>query len=285
MAQTEITTKLPKPFLKWVGGKGKLAGQLQALMPVGYKTFHEPFVGGGALFFHVRPQVATLNDINQTLMGAYKSIKEQPEALIACLEAKQTAYYAKSEEERRRYYYQMRDQFNAITDLSSLQRSCLLIFLNKTCYNGMYRENSTGGFNVPFGNYKQPNICDAETIVADSRALQDVTLTSAPFEDVVDHAQKGDFIYFDPPYYPTTKTANFTGYSEFGFTEHHQITLKKVFTQLHKKGCYVMLSNSSTGFIKELYGEYRQETVLASRAINCKASGRGKIEELVILNY
>lgn len=285
MTPTQLKTKPPKPFLKWVGGKARLAPQLHALMPAGYKNFHEPFAGGAALFFYAGPKQAVLNDINPALMGAFKNIKDKPDELIDCLQAKQAAYYAQGEEERRVFYYQMRNEFNAIKSPASLQKSCLLIFLNKTCYNGMYRENSKGGFNVPFGNYKQPNICDAETILADSRALQNVALTSEPFEDIVKTAKKGDFVYFDPPYHPLTKTSSFTSYSESGFNESDQVRLKDIFDALHKKGCYVMLSNSSTSFIKDIYANYRQETVMAARAINSKAAGRGKIEELVILNY
>lgn len=285
MTLPQVTTKSPKPFLKWVGGKAKLAPQLHALMPKSYKTFHEPFAGGGALFFYAKPTKAWLNDINPTLMGAFQNIKDKPDELIDCLQAKQAAYYTLTEEERRVFYYQMRNEFNAIKNPASLQKSCLLIFINKTCYNGMYRENSTGGFNVPFGNYKQPNICDFDTIQADSQALQNVRLSSDPFENIVKNAKKGDFIYFDPPYHPLTKTSSFTGYSESGFNEADQVRLKDTFDALHKKGCFVMLSNSSTSFIKDIYADYRQETVMAARAINSQGAGRGKIEELVILNY
>jgi len=280
-----MNARVAKPFLKWVGGKGKLVPQLRALMPATYGTFYEPFVGGGALFFAVAPQGAAINDINGSLTGMYENIKLHPQELIDALLELQTLYHAKSEEDRKLFYYEARDEYNSITDKHSLRKSTLFMFLNRTCYNGMYRENSKGGFNVPFGHYKQPTICDPETILADSEALQRTTITTVSFEAAVASATKGDFVYFDPPYYPLNKTSNFTSYSEFGFEEQDQIALKALFDDLNARGCYVMLSNSSAAFIKELYADYRQEIILANRAINSKASGRGKVEELVILNY
>lgn len=275
----------PKPFLKWVGGKGKLVPQLVALMPKEYKKFHEPFVGGGALLFGVQPHKMSINDINATLMGAYKNIKKRPNDLIDCLKRTQASFYLMEPDQQKNYYYEARKEFNSIKASDSLRKTCLLIFINKTCYNGMYRENAKGEFNVPFGKYKKPLICDSDTILADSEALKSAEISSVSFEKAALKASKGDFVYFDPPYYPLTKTANFTNYSEFGFEENDQVKLKRIFDELNKKGCYVMLSNSNTPFVRDLYKGYRQEKVLANRAINCKAEGRGKIEELVIINY
>lgn len=285
MVKTQIAAKSPKPFLKWVGGKSKLAGELQALMPVSYNKFYEPFLGGGALFFHVQPTEAVISDINKSLIGAYQNIKNRPEELIDCLAKTQNAYYQKDEEARREFYYQSRSEYNSIADPFTLRKSCLLIMLNKTCYNGMYRENSRGEFNVPFGSYKQPVICDKATIIADSQLLQSADIQTVSFEAAIADAQKGDFIYFDPPYYPLSPTANFTSYFETPFLEKEQIKLKSIFDKLHKKGCYVMLSNSSTEFVNNLYADYRQEHLFVSRSINSKATGRGKIKELLILNY
>lgn len=274
-----------KPFLKWVGGKAKLVPAIKSLMPEDHGAYYEPFVGGGALFFSVKPKSAHINDINSALIGAYSNVKARAPDLIECLKQMQLEYESYDAEGRKAFYYEARDEYNSIKDPLSLRKSCLLIFLNKTCYNGMYRENSKGGFNVPFGNYKRPVICDSGTIMAAHRALKEATVTNSSFEEAVVSARQGDFVYFDPPYYPLTKTSNFTSYSELGFEEKDQIKLKKVFDDLTKRGCYVMLSNSSTDFIKELYGEYRKEIVLANRAINSDSKGRGKIEELIILNY
>lgn len=285
MTRTKKQLTTSKPFLKWVGGKGKLAPQLKTYTPKKYNTFYEPFVGGGALFFYCMPAKAFINDINKTLMGAYKNVRDNPEQLIDCLSKMQKNYYSNGKETRKQVYYEARHKFNTINNPEKVEKSCLLIFLNKTCYNGMYRENSQGEFNVPFGDYKQPLICDERTILSDSKVLQQTNITSTSFEDAVSTAQEEDFVYFDPPYYPLTKTANFTDYSEFGFEENDQIKLKELFDDLTKRGSFVMLSNSNAPFIKELYRDYRQEKVLANRAINCKADGRGKIEELVILNY
>ena len=285
MRLVKSSPKKPKPFLKWVGGKGKLVAEFSALMPESYKNFYEPFVGGGALFFYVTPKHGFINDINTGLVGAYENVKNNSDTLIKLLLKIQAIYYTLDEEARKDFYYKIREEYNQIKDPLSLRKSCHLIFLNKTCYNGMYRENSKGGFNVPFGNYKQPLICDADTILADSEVLKTTKITSLSFQDAVLHASKGDFIYLDPPYYPLSKTSNFTSYSVFGFVEEDQVRLKNTYDALHKKGCFVMLSNSSALFIKDLYKQYRQETVLANRAVNCKATGRGKIEELLILNY
>lgn len=273
-----------KPFLKWVGGKTQLLSQLKELYPPKYNNYFEPFLGGGAVFFDTNPPRTHLNDSNKTLVFAYKYIKNNPQKLISKLTKLQDAYYKKDEVAREDFYYAIRGRFNELSD-EKLEKSAYLIFLNKTCYNGMYRENSKGHFNVPFGRYKNPKILNEENLLAISRVLKNVTLTSLDFEGAIKKAKKGDFVYFDPPYYPLNSTSSFTRYSEKDFLKKEQIKLKKVFTELDKRGVFVMLSNSYTNFIHKLYKDYKQKIVIANRMINCKANGRGKIKELIILNY
>jgi DNA adenine methylase len=274
----------PRPIVKWVGGKGQLLSQLQPLFPKKFNNYFEPFLGGGAVFFHLRPSQAHLNDLNKKLIGALESIQTDPEGVIKILENLQDEFHSRSPEKQKELFYFLRNKFNFEKN-HKLEKAAILIFLNKTCFNGMYRENSKGEFNTPFGSYKNPTILDEENVLAVSDALRNVRLTSLPFENAVEDAKRGDFVYFDPPYHPLTKTANFTGYHENDFREDDQIRLSEMFKKLDKKGCYIMLSNSDTRFIKNLYKGFRIEKVLANRQINCKATGRGKINELVILNY
>ncbi|MBA7640705.1 Modification methylase DpnIIA [subsurface metagenome] len=273
-----------RPFVKWVGGKKQLLPKFERLYSPKYNNYFEPFIGGGAVFLYLTPPKAYLNDVNKALIWAYKNIKKNPTGIINLLKALQKDYYKKSGRERENFYYSVREEYNNLSD-ASLKKSARLIFLNKTCYNGMYRENSEGKFNVPFGRYKRPRILDEENLLALSATLKNTTLTSMDFEKAVEKAKRGDFVYFDPPYYPLSKTASFTSYSENGFLEKEQIRLKKTFANLDRKGVFVMLSNSYTNFIRNLYKDYKQIVVTANRAINCKAEGRGKIRELVILNY
>ena len=274
----------PKPFVKWVGGKTQLLLEFKKLYPKHYGSYFESFLGSGAVFFNIRPKEAFLNDANRILISTYKYIKRGPDKLISQLSKLQDDYYKMDEVEREEFYYMIRNKFNNLPD-KSLKKSACLIFLNKTCYNGMYRENSKGKFNVPFGKYKKPKILNEDNLLAVSALLENVKLDDVDFEKAVKKAKKGDFVYFDPPYYPLSSTSNFTGYSGNNFSESEQKRLKKIFADLDKRGCFVMLSNSYTNFIRDLYKEYKQIAVMANRAINCKATGRGKIKELVILNY
>jgi DNA adenine methylase len=276
-------TKNARPFLKWVGGKKQLLPSLREYYPKEYGKYFEPFLGGGAVFYDLQPKQALLNDINISLIGAYKDIKSQPQAVIKELRKLSKKYSLLSVDERKEFYYSIREKFNIKTP--SLLRTAYLIFLNKTCFNGMYRENSSGGFNVPFGTYKNPKILDEENILAVSSLLSKATLLSGSFKEAVKSAKKGDFIYFDPPYYPVTKTANFTSYNSNGFLEKEQEELRDLFVELDKKGCFVMLSNSYSDYISKLYKGYEQNVVTANRAINSKGSGRGKVKEYLILNY
>jgi len=273
-----------RPFLKWVGGKKQIIPQIKQYIPQNYYRYFEPFIGGGALFFDLAPQKAYVNDINKVLVSAYRNIKHHPYNVIKELENLQETFNLKNNEEKKLFFYKIRNIFNKEEDCS-LIKTTYFIFLNKTCFNGMYRENSKGHFNVPFGRYKNPKILDEKNILAVSKLLQKTTITDYSFEKAVKDAKEGDFIYFDPPYHPLTVTSNFTNYSNGGFNKEDQIKLRNVFIDLNKRNCLLMLSNSDTQFIREIYHGFNQRTVLAARIINCKASGRGKINELLIMNY
>ena len=284
----------PKPFVKWAGGKTRLLPQLIKMVPPQYDAYYEPFVGGGALFFALQPKQAHLNDINQTLMLAYRLIQKESGYVIAALGGMEYNYYHSTQEDgftnhnsleqKSNDYYLRRDQFNSIEG-TTLHKAILLLFLNKTCFNGMYRENSQGKFNVPFGKYENPKIVDAANLRLVHDALQSVTLTSVDYREAVASAGPDDFVYLDPPYHPLNETAQFTQYSADGFTLEDQTRLRDLVNDLTQRGCKVMASNSNTPFIRDLYRRYHLHEVLAGRSINCQGDGRGKITELVICNY
>lgn len=263
------------PFLKWVGGKRQLLEQFAPFFPApgSYATYHEPFVGGGAVFFRLLPPRAILSDTNADLIEAYQVVREHVESVIRLLRK----YPNESA-----FFYEIRALDPA--SLSPAQRVARLIYLNRTCYNGLYRVNSRGRFNVPFGRYADPGICNASNLRAVSKVLSGVTLRVQPFEAVLDAAVPGDFVYFDPPYHPLSATAYFTSYTKDAFGAEHQRRLAQVFRELDARGCRVMLSNSDTPLIRELYRGCRIEQVLAARAINSRADRRGKISEVLVLN-
>lgn len=274
----------PRPFVKWVGGKRQLLKQFrelglyppEAFNPI-TNTYYEPFVGGGAVFFDLLPKNAELSDMNNELIIAYNVIKDNVDELIESL---QKHIYDKE------YYLKVRAQ--KVEDLSDIEIASRFIFLNRTGFNGLYRVNKNGQFNVPFGRYSNPVICDEENLRRVSGALQNVIITRQDYKNVLKTAKKGDFIYFDPPYYPVSRTASFTAYTAEGFLEKEQTELRDTFVKLHKKGCFVMLSNSDTPFINELYSGLNGITInkiSAGRTINSKSSGRGKITEVLITNY
>jgi DNA adenine methylase len=279
-----IISEKPKPFVKWVGGKRQLLVQFRRLNlyppekfnPVTGRYF-EPFVGGGAVFFDLLPERGFLSDLNKELVTTYNVIKNDVEKLIISLKKHKTdkEYFLK---------IRVRDP-NKIDDVSVASR---FIFLNRTCFNGMYRVNSKGGFNVPYGKYTNPMICDEDNLRKVSKALKNIDIKHQDYKEVLKNAKKGDFIYFDPPYYPVSKTASFTSYTSEAFLDKEQTELRDTFVELHKRGCFVMLSNSNTPFINKIYfgiKGIRISKVQAGRAINSDASKRGKITEVLVTNY
>lgn len=274
------------PFVKWAGGKSQLLEQFEPLFPAHFNRYIEPFVGGGAVFFHLHNQGqigdgVVLNDMNKDLMTCYEVIQDQVDQLIEELRRHEAHKTDKS------YFYEIRewDRKPGFKERSPVERAARTIFLNRTCYNGLYRVNSRGQFNVPFGSYKNPTICDEDNLRAVSWALQGIKLYSEDFERCVDWVEPGDFVYLDPPYHPLSETSSFTSYTRDDFGEADQRRLAETFRQLDRKGCRVMLSNSCTPFIRELYKGYRRKKVIARRAISCKGDGRGGVSELVFWNY
>jgi DNA adenine methylase len=274
------------PFVKWVGGKRGLLTQLIPLFPMEFENYHEPFLGGGAVFFEfyekglLKDKKIFLSDINNELVNAYIQVKENPTKLVNELK-KYKQNHSKD------FYYHTRslDREVNFKKTPPLKRAARFIYLNKTCFNGLYRVNSKGYFNVPMGSYKNPNIADEEVIHKASVALQNAIIKCQSFVNVLNDAKSGDFVYFDPPYYPLTPTANFTSYSKDGFLEVEQNKLFEVFRELGDRGCRVAQSNSDTEFIKNLYKEFEIDTVIMNRFINSKSDGRGKIKEVLIRSY
>ena len=271
---------VPRPFLKWAGGKTQLVPALLEHMPPRFNAYFEPFVGSGALFFCLRRQgrlsQAHLSDTNAELAGAYAALAADVEQVIAHL-----AGYPHSPE----FFYALRAQDPWTLDPA--RRAARLIYLNKTGYNGLYRVNRRGQFNVPFGRYKNPPILDPENLRCVSQALQGVEISHAPFESVLEWARPGDWVYFDPPYAPLSATASFTAYQAHGFSAADQARLRDACLELTRRGVQLTLSNSDTPLIRELYTRpaFTLHPVLARRAINSNAARRGPVSELIITNY
>lgn len=267
-------------FVKWAGGKKQLLTQFKNLFPKEITTYHEPFVGGGSVAFYIiknhKPKKVYISDINEELINCYNVIKNNAKELIWILKQ-----YSKIHSKET--YYEFREQNPQ--KLSNVQRAARFIYLNKTCFNGLYRVNGNGKFNVPIGSYKKPAIVQEDDLKEISGLLKNAIIKKTSFETVLNRAKKGDFIYFDPPYYPLKKGQSFTTYTKENFLEKEQEKLAKTFKNLDKRGCLVMLSNSDTEFIKNLYKEYNISTVKARRMINCDATKRGAINEVVITNY
>jgi DNA adenine methylase len=273
--------KLVAPVLKWVGGKRQLLRELIPLLPENIGEYCEPFAGGAALLFELQPQTAFVNDINADLIRVYKVIKNDVEQLISEL----SEYKNEAE-----FFYTVRNwdrHKETYESLSDVKKAARVIYLNKTCYNGLFRVNSSGEFNSPFGNYRNPNIVNAETLRAVSAYLNSATvhLTSLDYQQVLKNLPEGTFIYLDPPYDPVSDTSSFTGYSKGGFSRDDQIRLRECCDELHKRGHKFMLSNSATDFIKQQYAAYNITIVRANRAINSNSSKRGQVEEVVVRNY
>ncbi len=265
------------PIVKWVGGKGKLAGELLGRAPGSYRRYFEPFVGGAALFFRLQPRAAWLSDVNADLIACYRAVKDDVEPVIAALERHRAAHSIE-------YYYAVREGWNAGAAPGAAERAAAFIYLNKTCYNGLWRVNSRGLFNVPAGRYVNPGIVDAERLRAASAALRTAVFEVGPFERVLDEARRGDFVYFDPPYHPLSDTSDFTTYSAGGFSMDDQRRLADVFGELSDRGCAVMLSNSDTPFTRRLYARWNVDRVLCARNVNSRADRRGAVPEIIVTN-
>jgi len=266
-------------FVKWAGGKKQLIEQFKPFFPEKIERYIEPFVGGGAVLFHIlknyKPKEVFIFDINEELLNTYEVMRDDVENLIKELKKLKTLH-------NKEHYYEIRAENPKL--LSPLTRASRFIYLNKTCFNGLYRVNSKGGFNVPIGSYKNPLICPEEDLREISKLLKNVQIIHGSFEKCLEYAKKGDFVYFDPPYYPLKKES-FTTYTKDKFLDKEQRELKDVFEKLDKRGCKVMLSNSDTKFIQDLYKEYKPKIVKANRMINCDGKNRGKISEVVVTNY
>ena len=272
-----------KPFVKWAGGKRQIMPEIKKYLPEDYKTYYEPFVGGGAVFFELAPKKAVLNDYNKELMNVFECIKDEVKFEKMCNELN---HHETNHSED--YYYEIRDKdrdkskFNKLADY---KRAARTIYLNKACFNGLYRVNSKNEFNVPFGKKNKVNTYEGQNlgIVHCILNFNDIELMSCDFEDSVKKAKKGDFIYLDPPY--DSDTTTFNDYTENGFGKEEQKRLAEVFKNLDKRGCYVMLSNHNTKLINELYKDFNKHVIKAQRNINANGQKRGKIEEVIITNY
>lgn len=276
---------LVKPFVKWAGGKRQLMPEIVKYKPKTYKKFIEPFVGGGSVFMTLQNNKTVINDFNSELINTYIVIRDNLGELIQELEKHK-------ENDSKEYFYTLRewDRNGILEEKSNVERASRFIYLNKTCFNGLFRVNSQGQFNVPYGNYKNPNIVNKEVLIADSKFLNKsgIKIMNGDFEKAAKTARKGDFVYFDPPYAPLVEDSqSFVGYTLNGFGYEEQVRLRDLFVELDKKGCFVMLSNSSSKLIHDLYADYKDTTIIigATRNINSKASGRGKVDEVLIMNY
>lgn len=309
-ARINFTEKTAKPFMKWAGGKGQLIEKLANLFPSEMKAgkitkYVEPFIGGGALYFFIAqayPQIEQffISDANQELVLAYKTIQKDVESLISFLEKLEKKYHALDASVQKEFFYEQRKSFNEkLSDINFnefqtnwIERTAEIIFLNRTCFNGLFRVNSKGEFNVPFGDYKNPKICDADNLCAVSALLQKTEIELGDFTASEKFVDSSTLVYFDPPYRPLSKTASFTSYSKFEFGDETQKRLAEYYASLSKINAKLMLSNSDPKnenpddhFFEDLYKGFRIERVDASRMINSNSSKRGKIKELVIMNY
>jgi DNA adenine methylase len=271
------------PVVKWVGGKRQIIDEIIKYVPDSFSTYYEPFLGGGAVLFELQPKKAVVNDVNEELMNIYEVIKDNVDELIEGLKR----HKIKND---KAYFYEIREldrdreQYNLLTPV---ERASRIIYLNKTCYNGLFRVNKSGEFNAPFGNYKNPNIVNETTLRAVSAYFNKakIRFTCQDFEDALKWSRKGAFVYLDPPYDPVSETASFTGYDKGGFDHNEQIRLKKTCDKLNKKGIKFLLSNSATDFIMDLYQDYKIEVIQAKRVINSKADRRGNVDEVLVMNF
>lgn len=274
--------KLVSPFLKWVGGKRQLMPSIVELLPKKIKELNyvEPFIGGGAVLFHLQPKNAIINDFNEELINVYNVIKNNMDELIVDL---------KKHENNADYFYKIRslDRTEEFTSLTCIQRASRVIYLNKTCFNGLYRVNNAGEFNAPFGRYKNPNIVNEPTLKAVNKYLNsnNVILRSGDYAEILEDLNECSFVYLDPPYHPISESSNFTGYVQGGWDIFDQIRLREFCDKLNERGIKFLLSNSSAPLIKDQYEKYRISTIKANRAINSNGAARGEVDEFLIRNY
>ncbi|MDC0200029.1 DNA adenine methylase [Candidatus Nitrosopelagicus sp.] len=281
----QITVSEPKPFVKWVGGKRQLMQELENRFPKQFGTYHEPFLGGGAVMFNLltkEPRLScNVSDFNSDLVLAYVTIRDKLGKLIGSLENHAKNYHKDSTE----YFYEVRKQ----EPKQQIEKVSRLLFLNKTCFNGLYRVNKKGQFNVPLGRYTNPNIVNKENLTAVSKVLQSkkIKISCRDFEAVLDDAKRGDLVYFDPPYQPVSKTANFTSYTHRDFTEDDLERLADLGNQLNSKGCYILLSNSNSKIVKDFFSKkhWKISSIDVNRAINSNAQKRTGHKEIIIKNY
>ena len=300
---TENDEKGVKPFLKWAGGKGQLLKEIEHYYPFKdgiIKKYAEPFVGGGAVLFDVLSKYDVeevyISDINAELINTYNIVKNRIDELIELLESYQTVYLALNADERRNYYMDKREKFNEIkvngNETKNLTKAAIMMFLNKTCFNGLYRVNKKGLFNVPMGSYKNPLICDERNLRAVSEKLQNVRIVCGDYRESASFIDDQTFVYFDPPYRPLTETSSFTAYTETLFTDEEQVKLAEFVDEMNKKGAKIVVSNSDPKnaneydeFFDEIYRNHRIKRVEATRMINSNSQGRGRINELLISNF
>lgn len=266
------------PIVKWVGGKRQLMFELLKNMPENYNRYFEPFIGGGALFFYLQPDNAYISDMNEELINLYQVVRDNVDELVADLQKHDIS---------KEYFMEIRniDRTDEYQNWSDIKKASRFIYLNRTCFNGMYRVNSQGQFNVPFGHYKNPRILDENNLINCSNLLQKTEIKHADFSEILKKVKKGDFVYFDPPYVPLSETSSFTSYTKDGFDIDMQFKLIDVCDELDSMGVKFLLSNSDTKLVNELYENYNIKKVFASRQINANADGRGKITEVLVRNY
>ncbi|MCX7842099.1 MAG: DNA adenine methylase [Clostridia bacterium] len=297
-------TECAKPFVKWAGGKGQLLDTFEDYYPLlliegSVKRYIEPFVGGGAVLFEIlqnyRIEEAFIIDINEDLINSYLAIKNNVNAVVEYLSGMELKYLRLSKDVRKAMYYEVREAYNSRgpkSILPDIERAAQFIFLNRTCFNGLYRVNLSGLFNVPCGDYKNPTICDEKNLYAASALLQRVNIFAGDFRESIKYADRHSFVYFDPPYRPLNITSNFTSYSKFDFTDENQAQLAHLFAEMNDAGALIMLSNSDPknenpddNFFDELYGNFYIHRIKAKRSINSNGGRRGPVSEILVTNY
>jgi len=277
---SKTQNKMLQPFVKWAGGKRQIMDEIYKYIPEKFEVYYEPFVGGGAVLFELQPSNAVINDNNHHLINAYRVIKNNVDELIEDL---------KQHKNEKEYFYKIRkkDRTDEFARMSDIEKASRILYLNKTCFNGLFRVNSSGEFNVPFGRYKNPDIVNEPVLRAVSKYLKnnDIEILNLDFEEAVENITENDFVYFDPPYHPVSESSSFTGYTLDGFDEADQLRLKELCDRLNNQGVRFLLSNSGAELIFDLYKDYKVEIIGAKRSINSDASKRGEVDEVLVRNF